>query len=193
MAKSTIKIAPKATTNKEAEVKPYEVMIMLQPELRESEVKKHLKETEEFFTSIKGKITNTDVWGRKDLSYKIKQFTEGIYIVYNLELPTSEISELNEYLRLEKDIIRHIIITLTNDYVYSKFDEETEEDEEDEEELPNKKAIKTKPAPTKEATPAKKIEAKEVAEPKDKGKEASEDELDAQRDKIIGGDDIENL
>ena len=190
MAKATTKTAAKTandTATTESDIKAYELMFILQPELRESEVKKKLTETEDFITKAGGKVTHTDLWGKEQMAYNIKGHSEGIYVVYNLELPTNVLGELDEHLRLEKDVIRHMVVTLPGDYKYIKYEDQPEEEKAEKEEKPERAPKKSVAAPR---TVTKK-EVKEPETPKDAGVAPDKSALDDKLDAIIGGDDLE--
>lgn len=191
--------------------KKYELMIILSPDLRESEVTKKLKELEGMMEKAGGKILEDDFWGKKKLAYRIKTHTEGIYMVYNLELPNTFIKDLKNHFRIEKDVIRTMLISIPDDYVYTRYDIEGMADKE----VVKKTKKKTSPVPKKE----KKVEEKPAtnkaeeksddavveaqdSEPKDekadkkpadkpKKEESKEDsELDKKLDALLDGDDL---
>jgi small subunit ribosomal protein S6 len=174
--------ATKSARVVEAENKKYELMLVLQPELLESAVDKKLKEFEKFLSENGGSVDMTDKWGKQKLAYRIGKFNEGTYVVYNLTLPTTFNRELDEHLRIDKDVIRHLLVTLKDDYKYEKFEEEA----------PKKKEVK-KEAPSRSSAPAShkaSTKAPVKTEIKDKGKKADAGKLDDKLDKLLGGDDL---
>ena len=90
----------------EAENRLYELMFILKPTLLESAVKKKLKEFEDSIEKNGGEIKVNDLWGKRRLAYRIKQFEEGIYVLYNLVMPTTYVRELEEHLRIDVEVIR---------------------------------------------------------------------------------------
>ncbi len=162
----------------EATDKKYELMLVLQPELLESALNKKLKEFESFLTENGGKVDLKDVWGKRDLAYRIKSYDSAIYVAYNLVLPTTFLKELDEHMRIDKDIIRSLVVKLDTDYEYQRFEEEVPAAETEEKD--DKKAA---PKTHRSSSPAK-------AEVKDKGKKADSGSLDNKLDAILGGDDI---
>ena len=58
-----------------------------------------------------GSITSTDVWGKRHLAYEIDSNSEGYYVVYKITLPLSKNDQLDQYLRLNKNILRYILIS----------------------------------------------------------------------------------
>ena len=129
--------------------KKYELMLILSPDLRETEVEKKLKEIEGMMEKAGGKILEEDLWGKKKFSYRIQKHTEGIYMVYNLELPSDFIKELKDHLRIEKNVMRSMLISIPEDYVYTRYDIEGMGDKE----VFKKTKKKSKPAFKKEEKP----------------------------------------
>lgn len=175
----------KVASEREVELRKYELMFILQPEMLESAVEKKLREFDKFLEENGGKVLLKDIWGKKKLAYKIGKFDQGIYVAYNVMLPTHFNKELDEYLRIEKDTIRFLLISLDEKYEYQKFEEvmlkpsalaATEEE---------------KPAPKKPAPSNHKADdGAPKAEIKDKGKKADAGTLDDKLDKILGGGDV---
>ena len=86
----------------------YELMLIFSSNLREPDVKKKLKEIEEMVDKAGGKVTQEDFWGKKPLAFRIKKQVEGVY--------------MKEHLRIEKDLLRSMIIKLPEGYTYTKYD-----------------------------------------------------------------------
>jgi small subunit ribosomal protein S6 len=141
MAKKTAKpVSDAAVTEAEAviteeaepasggEKRMYEVMLVLKPDLIESNLQKKLRDFKKYLEDHECKVTEEDIWEKRRLSYKIRQYGEGIYAVYDFESLPSFIHELENYLRIDNDVIRHLVITLPADYKYIKFREEPEEE-----------------------------------------------------------------
>ncbi len=164
--------------------KKYELMLVLQPELLESATEKKLKEFEKYLEDNGGTVDMKDNWGKQKLAYKIGKFNAGTYVVYNVTLPTTFNSELDDHVRIDKDIIRFLHISLKDNYQYTKFEEEVvvEEPKKDERPAPSRRPETT----THKAAP----KAKAPTEIKDKGKKADASSLDDKLDKLLGGDDL---
>jgi small subunit ribosomal protein S6 len=166
----------------------YELMIILNPELRESEVKKKLEEFEEMLVKGGAKITQRDFWGKRALAYRIKKKDDGIYMVYNAEMPASFLKELKAALRIDKEMVRSLVIKLPAGHAYTKFDLTYVKEEPKKKEFYTKKPMSA-PMNTsvKHSGPMSKPK-EENAE--DKGKEANAVDLDKKLDAIIGGSDL---
>ncbi len=161
----------------------YELMLVLQPDLLESAVEKKLREFEKFLTDNGGEVGMKDNWGKRKLAYKIGKFDTGTYVVYNIILPTTFNQELDNHMRIDKDIIRFLHISLKDNYEYAKFEEEKVVAEEPKKEVSNnyRKPVATHRASSKEAS---------TTDIKDKGKKADAGSLDEKLDKLLEGDDL---
>ncbi len=104
--------------------KKYEIMLVWQPELLEAALDKKLKEFEDFLAENGGKVDQKENWGKKQLAYRIKRFDKGIYVNYLVELPSNTLSELDNYLRIHTDVIRHLVLSAPKaDYTLSRHDD----------------------------------------------------------------------
>lgn len=185
----------------EAEDRMYELMLVLKPDFLESAVTKKLKEFTKFLKENKCNVTMEDIWGKQNLAYKIKQYDAGIYVVYNLVAPTTFIKDLDSHLRIDNDVIRHLLISIESDYKYSKFEEEVEEPKE-EKKTPKKEVKQVKTVKKEEPKEVKKEEVKEevkevekekaetVVEKKDTKEEVDKGALNNKLDDLLSGDDL---
>lgn len=211
-------MAKKTVTKRKIEISinPYELMLILNPELRETEVKKKLKEITDMIEKAGGKITNEDFWGKKPLAYRLKKNWNGIYMVYNMELPNNFLVELKEHLRIEKEVLRSMISKLYEGYTYTNYDVEVVEKRRERKprirktapktaaEEPAKEEVKSEPKTDvekavdtivdlkKKEEPAKK-ESTEVKPEKEKSKaeiDKYKSDLDKKLDAILDDEDL---
>ena len=57
-----------------------------------------------------GKITNTEDWGLRDLSYDINNFKKAFYKYFQLEINGSNLQKIAKILNQNDNILRHIFI-----------------------------------------------------------------------------------
>ena len=57
-----------------------------------------------------GKLTKREIWGLRQLAYKIKKNRKGHYILFNFDAPSSAIEEMGRQMRLHEDVLRHLTI-----------------------------------------------------------------------------------
>ena len=72
----------------------YEMMAIIDPELGEEATSKQIDKVKGFITDLGGKMTHEDIWGVKELSYRIRNNERGYYIVLNFELAPDKLEEL---------------------------------------------------------------------------------------------------
>ena len=85
---------------------PYEIMVILDPEVDERTVQPTLEKFLNVITNGGGTVDNVDIWGRRRLSYEIQKKSEGIYAVINFTADTATTQELERQLRLNESIMR---------------------------------------------------------------------------------------
>ena len=93
----------------------YEILLVVRGDLGEKEAKETLKDLVKIVNKNKD-FKETEL-GLKDLAYKIEGFDKGWYIQLNFstKIP-SEIAEFNRLAKLNKDVIRFLVINLDKDY-----------------------------------------------------------------------------
>lgn len=100
----------------------YELMFILSPMLTEEKRKKVVAELVALIESKDGNIFHVDDWGKRYLAYKIRKFEEGYYMVYYFTITNSQyIKELDEHLRLEQSILRHLFMKREDSYEIRDF------------------------------------------------------------------------
>lgn len=181
----------------EASSKAYELMVIIDGTLRESESKKEIENIEKWIDKNKGKVTVSDVWGKKKLAYPIRHQEEAYYAVFNFELNPERAPAMDKMLRLEKEIMRSLTLNLPKNYKYVSFKDMKEKERVAAEERPEDKVsqvVVEKKSKTEPVKPSYNVEKKEVKEevkekeaPAEAKKEVDKD-LDAKLDKILGGD-----
>jgi len=90
----------------------YEVVFIISPEVTDEDVPNTIDKISELVSKSGGSVTEVSQWGRRKLAYPIKRFTEGNYVLAQLELKPSLTKELEANLRLSNDVLRHLLIKL---------------------------------------------------------------------------------
>lgn len=88
----------------------YELAIVLDGKVTSAKKKKVEETIEKMVSGVKGKIGKIEGWGEKELMGKIGKSTTGNYLFFPLELDTKEVLGLDTKLKVEKDILRHLLI-----------------------------------------------------------------------------------
>lgn len=88
----------------------YEVMYIADPTTDTDGIETINKEIEDLVGNQGGTIVSTDDMGRRQLAYKIKQFTEGYYFLFEIEGSGSEIAEIERRMRVNDKIFRYLTV-----------------------------------------------------------------------------------
>jgi small subunit ribosomal protein S6 len=82
-------------------------MFILDPDLREEEREKIVERVKK---EIKGEVLNVEEWEKRKLAYKISRKTEGYYVVILFQTTGDTLKELDQFLKLQEGILRHMIV-----------------------------------------------------------------------------------
>ena len=100
-------------------MRPYEMMIVLAPDVPEDELDPLIDTIESYVTRLGGDViaVNRDSpWGRRRLAYPIRHqgrdVRDGFYALYYMDVAPNSIVEIEREIRLNDRIIRHMIISL---------------------------------------------------------------------------------
>jgi len=85
---------------------PYELMVILNPEVEDRTVQPTLEKFLGVITTGGGTIDNVDYWGRRRLAYEIQKKTEGIYAIVAFTADPATTQELERQLRLSESVMR---------------------------------------------------------------------------------------
>ena len=91
-------------------MRTYELLSIIKPNIDSEEFDKVCAKIEETITSLGGKVLSTDKMGRKKLSYDIKDYRDGYFVVHNYELEPNQADKFNRQLRLNEDILRIMLV-----------------------------------------------------------------------------------
>ena len=89
-----------------ADLRQYEVMVILDPDLDERTVAPSLDTYLNVVRQAGGTVDNVDVWGKRRLAYEINKKSEGIYAVIDLSADPAAVKELDRQLTLNESVVR---------------------------------------------------------------------------------------
>ena len=91
----------------------YELLSIIKPNIDSEEFDKIVAKIEENIATLGGKVVSTDKMGRKKLSYDIKDFRDGYFVVHNFELEPNQVEKFNRQLRLNENILRIMLLEVS--------------------------------------------------------------------------------
>jgi len=88
--------------------KEYELVCILLPQLEGVDLENVKKEIEQIITRFGGTI-NFKETKKHDLAYPINKQGQGIYLISQMSIPSSKVANLSNELKLNKQVLRHLI------------------------------------------------------------------------------------
>lgn len=140
----------------------YEIMLILDPDVNETQYKKNYSEVRKSIEGSGGSIWHEEEWGKRSLAYEMKKKSYGYYMIFNFEMAPEKINEVNHHFRITPFVVRHLIVKTPKGYAPQKYNLD--------EPKPQKLEMKEKPKATYKSKPEiKRMEEREM--PKDTIKE----------------------
>jgi small subunit ribosomal protein S6 len=87
--------------------KKYEAMAIVRPDLADPDVQKITDRFKSVVEEKGGTVAHAAIWDRRRLTYPIRSFREGTYVLLQFEAGGEVPHELNRLMRIHDDIIRH--------------------------------------------------------------------------------------
>ncbi|BDQ04736.1 MAG: 30S ribosomal protein S6 [Candidatus Dojkabacteria bacterium] len=89
----------------------YELVVIIKPLLPDNVRLGVESKIVEILETNEGKVTNIDVWGRRQLAYSIKGHKEGYYVIYQFDNTPDIIKKIIEKsLKANSHILRFLLI-----------------------------------------------------------------------------------
>ena len=90
-------------------MKKYELMTIMKLSLGEDKAREVSNSIKDLISKLKGKIINSDFWGKRKFAYEINRDTEGFYEVIQFEISPTEVQEFKNKLNLQDGLVRYLI------------------------------------------------------------------------------------
>lgn len=185
----------------------YELMLIINPNIGEEASLKEIEKIKKFISDLEGKVTHEDVWGLRNLAYKIKKEDKGFYVVLNFKMDPSKIIEFKSEMMLEQVVLRHMLMLAPKYYemktlvelekeaeTYKKESKEKEEEKEKEVQVHQKPKPVAKAKVEEDKKPEiKEPEVEEIEEPEVKEPEVEEVVKEKPADRISTKKDLEEV
>jgi small subunit ribosomal protein S6 len=93
-------------------MRAYELMVIVDGDVDDAGVQAVLTRITELVEEGGGTVAATDLWGKRRYAYPINKKLEGIYAVLEISTPATNLDEVDRFLRLADDVVRHKNIRL---------------------------------------------------------------------------------
>jgi small subunit ribosomal protein S6 len=87
----------------------YELGLIVSPDVGEDQARALIERVSQSIISNGGQIVRVSAWGRRRLMYPIEHHRDGLYYFFDLIMPTTAVVEIERALRVNEDIIRHLM------------------------------------------------------------------------------------
>jgi len=91
-------------------VAPYEILLMLDPELPDERQSEIVSRTRELIERGGGSWDAHDVWGRRKLAYEIDHKTDGAYHLLTFSAEAETLDEVSRVLKITDGVMRHLAV-----------------------------------------------------------------------------------
>lgn len=162
----------------------YELMAILDPSKTEKEQEKLLDEIRKIFIDHGLAFVEEDIWGLRQMAYKIKSFTTGYYAVINFEGEGTDLPKINRELRLLPGLVRYVILKMPDEYSLMRY-EETAQTKADRKLKLNKQAEEIQEKVKKSAKKDVEVVEAPVEEPVVEEVEVQEEETIAEVEEVV--------
>jgi small subunit ribosomal protein S6 len=88
----------------------YEVMFIVRPDMEEADVDKLIAGLEQTITQGGGSLKSTEKLGRRKLSYMVRKFSDGNYVLLVVLAEGGLIAEVERRLRVTEPVIKFITV-----------------------------------------------------------------------------------
>lgn len=93
-------------------MRPYEVMIILDPGTEDEAIRAEVDRCTELIRSRGGNPGRIDRWGKRRLAYEIQKHREGYYVLMEATAEPSVMAELDRSLQLSDRVMRHKVLRM---------------------------------------------------------------------------------
>lgn len=95
-------------------MKEYEIVYIVKPDLSDEDHASKVERIHNLIAENGGEVDKSDDWGKRLLSYEIKHYSEGRYRMTTFQSPPQSLSNLEQRLNLDEDILRYQIVARPN-------------------------------------------------------------------------------
>lgn len=89
----------------------YELAVLYHPDL-EVDLEKGEQRVKKIIADNKGKIINTDNWGKKKMAYAINKLESAVYVFYTVEFSPENLAKVEATLNITDEVMRYLIVKL---------------------------------------------------------------------------------
>ncbi|MBF0124045.1 MAG: 30S ribosomal protein S6 [Magnetococcales bacterium] len=97
----------------------YETVYIIRADLTTEQIEQIIARMKDIITANSGQVLKTELWGRRQLAYPVKKNSKGFYVFHVVEGKGQLISNLEERMKLDEDILKFQTIRIASLPQYS--------------------------------------------------------------------------
>lgn len=91
----------------------YEILYIIRPDMNDEAKQELISRFDQVLTDHGSEVVESKDWAKRRLAYEINDYREGIYHLINVNAENAEgVNEFDRLARINRDILRHMIIKL---------------------------------------------------------------------------------
>jgi small subunit ribosomal protein S6 len=87
----------------------YELGIVINPEVGDDQARAVVERVSQLIINNGGEVVRVNAWGRRRLAYPIERHRDGLYFFFDLILDPQSIVEIERTIRVNEDVVRHLL------------------------------------------------------------------------------------
>jgi small subunit ribosomal protein S6 len=88
----------------------YDLGIVINPDVGDDQARATVERITQVIATNGGRLVRVNAVGRRRLAYPIEHHRDGLYFFFDLALPPTAVAEVERTLRVNEDIIRHLLV-----------------------------------------------------------------------------------
>jgi small subunit ribosomal protein S6 len=105
-------VAMETLSTEDKQLRDYEMVLIFNPGIVNEDLDTAINNVSQFVTERDGVISEVEQWGKKKLSYPIRHYMEGSYVLIRFKFKPTLAKEFEAKLGISEEVLRHLLIRL---------------------------------------------------------------------------------
>jgi len=88
----------------------YESVVIARQDISATQVEALADRLTEILVAGGGEVKKREMWGLRNLSYRINKNRKGHYVLFNIDAPAAAVAEYERQMRINEDILRYMTV-----------------------------------------------------------------------------------
>ncbi|MBT5265905.1 MAG: 30S ribosomal protein S6 [Rhodospirillaceae bacterium] len=90
----------------------YESVFIARQDISSTQAEQLADQFTEIITGNGGEVKQREIWGLRNLAYRIKKNRKGHYIMFHIDAPSDAVQEMERNMRINEDVLRYMTIRM---------------------------------------------------------------------------------